>query len=502
MPLLSLRKLFGSVVDSDQGGSHLKMWTIHDKMGFSPGHSVECKNRIEVRDPQDDSLIATVPAVTAEGMQKAVDRAAEGAKIAAETPVHQRISVLYGTADRIASRREEFATLIAREGSKTIREARKEVDRAVETIRISGEEARRIQGETISFDQMPGGENRLGGFYRFPVGLVGAITPFNDPLNLVAHKVGPAVASGNAVIVKPASVTPLSALKLWEVMQEAGLPASVFSVVPGRGTEVGDILVQHRSVRMLSFTGGVDAGREIVRKAGVKKVSMELGSNCPAIVLDDADLSSAVESCISGAFWAAGQNCLKVQRIYIEDSCYPDFLEQFVFCAQQYRVGNKLSEETDMGPLITRREAERVDRWVKEAIKEGATLCCGGKLDGAYYTPTVLTDVPEGSRLEREEVFGPVVCLYPVRDAEEAVQRANRTDFGLQAGVFTRDLDKAFNLVQRLDVGGVMVNDSSDYRIDAMPFGGVKQSGLGREGVRFAIGEMTETKVVCFRLGS
>nr|WP_245920867.1 aldehyde dehydrogenase family protein [Melghirimyces profundicolus] len=471
-------------------------------MGFSPGHSVKCKNRIEVRDPQDDSLIATVPAVTAEGMEKAVKRGGEGAKIAAEMPVHQRVSVLHRSADLVASRREEFATLISREGSKTIREARKEVDRAVETLRISAEEARRIQGETLSFDQMPGSENRAGGWYRFPIGLVGAITPFNDPLNLVAHKVGPAVASGNAVIVKPASFTPLSALKLWEVMQEAGLPSPVFSVVPGRGGEVGDVLVSHPDVRMVSFTGGVDAGREIARKAGIKKLSMELGSNCPAIVLGDADLPAAVESCVSGAFWAAGQNCLKVQRVYIEDSIYADFLERFVSRTRQYRIGDKLSEETDMGPLIHRREAERVDRWVREALDQGATLCCGGERDGAYYSPTVLTDLPEGSCLEREEVFGPVVGLYPVRSAEEAVKRANRSDFGLQAGVFTKNLDQAFGLIRRLEVGGVMVNDSSDYRIDAMPFGGVKQSGLGREGVRFAIGEMTETKVVCFRLGS
>lgn len=277
------------------------MKAIHDKMEFSPGHSVKCKDWIEVRDPQDDSLIATVPAVTPEGMNKAVERAADGAKIAAEMPVHQRVSILHRTADLLSSRKEEFSMVIAREGSKTIREARKEVSRAVETIRISAEEARRIHGETLSFDQMPGSENRVGGWYRVPVGLVAAITPFNDPLNLVAHKVGPAVASGNAVIVKPASVTPLSALKLWEVMQEAGLPSPVFSVVPGRGSEVGDTLVQHPQVRMISFTGGVEAGKKIAGKAGIKKANMELGSNCPAIILGDAgSIHSHPILCIRG----------------------------------------------------------------------------------------------------------------------------------------------------------------------------------------------------------
>jgi glyceraldehyde-3-phosphate dehydrogenase (NADP+) len=415
-------------------------------------------------------------------------------------PVHQRIAILQRAADYIQQHGELYATTIAREGSKTIREARKEVQRCIETLRISAEEARRINGETIPFDQMPGSEHRVGYYYRFPIGIIAAITPFNDPLNLVAHKVGPAIAAGNAIIVKPATLTPLSALLLGEAFHAAGLPPKVLSVLTGYASEIGDLLVTDPAIRMVTFTGGVEAGRQVARKAGLKKLGMELGSNSPVIVLKDADLDDAVENTVSGAFWAAGQNCLGVQRIYVEQAVYDEFAEKFVARTKAYVVGDKLSEATDMGPLITEAEAMRVEQWVNEAVAKGANLLCGGRRQGAFYDPTVLTNVPETCRLYKEEIFGPVVCLYPVANLEEAIARANDVQYGLQAGIFTRDLPKAFEAVYRLDVGGVMVNDSSDYRIDGMPFGGVKDSGLGREGVRFAIQEMTEPKVVCFRL--
>ncbi|RNB84746.1 aldehyde dehydrogenase family protein [Brevibacillus fluminis] len=464
------------------------------------GQWMECEQVIEVRDPKNNSLIDTVPAATAEDMRKAIEAAKEGVKIAAEMPVHERIAVLNRAADSIQRRSEEFATMIAREGSKTIREARKEVRRCVETLRISAEEARRIHGETISFDQMPGSENRIGYFYRFPIGLIAAITPFNDPLNLVAHKVGPAIASGNAIIVKPAEATPISALLLAEAFDEAGLPPKVLSVITGNVSEIGDVLITHPDVRMISFTGGLQAGQEILSKAGLKKIGMELGSNSPVIVLSDADLDEAVEANVSGAFWAAGQNCLGVQRIYVEESIFQEFAAKFIERTLQYRVGDKLSELTDMGPMISERAAIRVEKWVNEAIEKGATLLCGGRRDGAYYMPTVLTNLPSDCTLAEEEVFGPVVTLHPVSDLDAAIQQSNHVNFGLHAGIFTRDLDKAFKAIRHLDVGGVMVNDSTDYRIDGMPFGGVKGSGLGREGVKFAIHEMTEPKVVCFKL--
>jgi glyceraldehyde-3-phosphate dehydrogenase (NADP+) len=315
----------------------------------------------------------------------------------------------------------------------------------------------------------------------------------------VAHKVGPAIAGGNAIIVKPATVTPLSALLLAEAFDRAGLPAKVLSVITGHAGEIGNPLVTHPDVRMVSFTGGLSTGEAIARKAGLKKISMELGSNSPVIVLSDAEIDDAVESTVSGAFWAAGQNCLGVQRVYVEEVIFEEFSKKFVERTREYRVGDKLLEDTDMGPMITEKEAIRVESWVNEALEKGATLLCGGKREGAYYMPTVLTDMPENCTLAKEEVFGPVVTLYPVRNLKEAILKSNSVNYGLQAGIFTRDLEKAFEAIKQMDVGGIMVNDSSDFRIDAMPFGGVKGSGLGREGIKFALQEMTEPKVVCFR---
>jgi glyceraldehyde-3-phosphate dehydrogenase (NADP+) len=470
------------------------------KSMYIGGEWVRRDHVIEVLDPKDNSLIDTVPYASADDMLYAIEKAKEGVQIAAAMPTHQRVSILNKAADLIERREGEFATTIAREGSKTIREARKEVSRCIQTIRISAEEARRIHGETIPFDQMPGNENRVGYYYRFPVGLIAAITPFNDPLNLVAHKVGPAIASGNAIIVKPATVTPLSAIMLAEVLVEAGLPPKVLTVITGRGSEIGDVLVQHEAVRKISFTGGLSSGQHISSKAGLKKIGMELGSNSPVIVLKDANLEDAVESTVSGAFWAAGQNCLGVQRVYIDESIFDQFTDKFVVRSKKYQVGDKLLETTDMGPMITEREAIRVEEWVNEAVNKGAKLLCGGERKGAFYMPTVLANLPKDCILAREEVFGPVVTLYRVPDLETAISESNSVNYGLQAGIFTRDVDKAFQAIHTLDVGGIMVNDSSDYRIDAMPFGGVKGSGLGREGVKFAIQEMTEPKVVCFKL--
>jgi glyceraldehyde-3-phosphate dehydrogenase (NADP+) len=469
---------------------------------FLAGKWVKSDRVIEVRDPQDNSIIDTVPAATSEDMMQCIEEAKDGAKIAASMPVHERMKIVNAAADYIEQNEEKYARTIAREGSKTIREATKEVARAIQTLRISAEEARRIHGETIPFDQSPGSENRIGYYYRFPIGIIGAITPFNDPLNLVAHKVGPAIASGNAIIVKPATVTPLSALLLAEAFAEAGLPPKVLSVITGYGSEIGDALVTHPAIRMITFTGGLNAGEEISRKAGLKKISMELGSNSPVIVLEDADFEDAIESTVSGAFWAAGQNCLGVQRIYIQESIMDEFEKSFVERTNQCRVGDKQSELTDIGPLINEKEAIRVENLVKEAIQKGAIILTGGERNGAFYSPTVLAKVPGGCTIAKEEIFGPVVLLYSVSDLDDAIQQSNDINYGLQAGIFTKNIENAHKAISKMDVGGIMINDSSDYRIDAMPFGGVKNSGLGREGISFSIQEMTEPKVVCFKLSN
>ena len=464
------------------------------------GEWVDRPEKIEVSNPQDGSLIDTVPLATIEDMEAAITAAVAAAATARQMPVHRRMAVLEEAAATMEREHESFARTIAREGIKTIREARKEVTRCIQTIRISAEEARRLNGETISFDQMPGSENRRGFYQREPVGVIGAITPFNDPLNLVAHKVGPALAAGNAIIVKPDSKTPLSALKLARVLDDADLPPGLLQVITGHGSQVGNHLVTDPRVRMISFTGGLDTGLAIMDQVGLKKVGMELGSNSPVIVMADADLEEAVAANVSGAFWAAGQNCLHVQRLLVHEDIYDRFCEQFLERMARYRVGDKLDEETDMGPLINEAAARRVERLVDQAIADGATLLAGGEREGTFYSPTLLENVPDETPLAQEEIYGPVTVLYRFRELDEAIERANDVPYGLQAGIFTRDLGTAFEAASRLECGGVMVNDSTDYRIDAMPFGGVKGSGLGREGIRYALQEMTEPKVICFNL--
>ena len=461
---------------------------------------IDKPEKIEVRNPYDNSFIDTVPRGDTMDVRQAIAMAVEGYQISKKLPVHQRIKILYGVAQIIEKKYDEFVHTIATEGSKTIKEARKEVRRCINTMTISAEEARRIIGETIPFDNMPGSENRVGYYYRFPIGVIAAITPFNDPLNLVAHKLGPAIAGGNAVVLKPATVTPLSALKLGAAFIDAGLPYKILNIVTGYGTEIGETLVTDERVRMVSFTGGCEAGMEITRKAGLKKLGMELGSNSPVIVLHDADLDKAVELIVSGAFWAAGQNCLGVQRILIEDAIYAEFEKRFAVRAGQVKAGYQLDESSDIGPMITEEEARRIEKWVNNAVQQGARLLIGGKRKGSIYEATVLADVPAGCEVDCQEVFAPVVNLYRVNNLDEAIQKANAVPYGLHAGIFTRDINSAFKAIQELEVGGVMVNDSTDYRTDMMPFGGVKNSGLGREGIKFALQEMTEPKVVCFNL--
>ena len=464
------------------------------------GQFVDKDEKIDVLQPFDGSVVDTVPRGTVEDVDKAIAIAQKGYEINRKLPAHKRISILKGTAEMMQKRYDELAETIATEGSKTIKEARKEVGRAINTITISAEEARRIDGETIPFDSAEGSENRRGYYYRFPIGIIGAITPFNDPLNLVAHKLGPAVAGGNSVVCKPATVTPLSALKLGECMLEAGLPGEILSIVTGHGHEIGDALVSDKRIRMISFTGGVEAGERIMSKCGLKKIGMELGSNSPVIVMADSKLDDAVESCVSGSFWAVGQNCIGVQRIYVERPVYDEFRDKFVARTKKYKTGYQLDEDTDMGPMITEGEAKRVIEWVDESKSQGATCLTGGTREGSLVQPTVMENMPNGAKLDCDEVFGPVVSLYPVDSLEEAVERSNAVDYGLLGAIFTENLNSAFYAIYNMDVGGIIVNDSTDYRVDLMPFGGIKNSGLGREGIKYSLMEMTEPKMVCFNL--
>jgi len=453
-------------------------------------------SHIDVLSPFDGRLVGRVPCLGAADVPALLAAARKGVIDSAAMPRHRRARILEEAARRVEADAEAFARLIVAEAGKTLRQAEKEVKRCVNTLKLSAEEARRNAGEVVPFEAYEGSEARQGWFSREPLGLIVAITPYNDPLNLVAHKLGPAIAGGNAVILKPSELAPLSALKLVECLVQAGLPESVVTVATG-GVELGRALVALREVRMISFTGGFVTGESIAREAGLKKLAMDLGGNAPVLVLEDCDLGLTVESCVSGAFWAAGQNCIGTQRILVQRQLYPAFRELFVAQSAALKSGDPASRETDVGPMVNEQAARRTELLVEEALAQGATLLCGHRRDGALYAPTVLEQVGHDSRLWQQEVFAPVVILEPFDDLDQAVALANAPEYSLHAGVFTRDLGTALKLAKRIEAGGVMINDSSDYRFDAMPFGGFKYGSLGREGVRFAYEDMTQPKVVC-----
>jgi acyl-CoA reductase-like NAD-dependent aldehyde dehydrogenase len=452
---------------------------------------------ITVTNPYDGCVLARIPTAKFAEVDLALANAQSASRVSRDLSRAQRGDILDKMATLLESDAEDAARLIVRESGKTIRQARKEVRRTANTLRLSAVEARRLAGEMIPFDSFPGNEGRTGYFTREPLGVIAAITPYNDPLNLVAHKIGPAIAAGNAIVLKPSELAPLSAMRLSDLADAAGLPLGILSVING-GQAVAARLVCDERVRLVSFTGGFETADKIVRTAGAKRYTMELGGNAPIIVMADCDLAAAVESSVSGAFWAAGQNCIGVQRILVETSLMESFTEAFVDRTRRLVVGNPMREDTDMGPMIGAEHAHRVLDLVGQAVREGAVLLTGGTSKGNCVDPTVLTNVPRSSALFREEVFGPVVMIEPVADIEAALACANDCDVGLHAAIFTRGLDDALQAAKRLEAGGVMINDSSDFRLDAMPFGGFKKSSIGREGVRFAVEEMSQTKVVMF----
>jgi len=456
---------------------------------------------IDVCSPFDGRLIGTVPRLEACAVPYLLQQARQGVSDCAALPRYQRARILERAALNIERDAEHFARLIVDEAGKTLKQAQKEVKRCINTLKLSAEEAKRNAGEVLPFDAYEGSESRQGWFSREPLGLILAITPYNDPLNLVAHKLGPAIAGGNGVILKPSELAPLSAIKLVDYLRDAGLPTSVVTLATG-GADLGKALVEAREVRMVSFTGGFVTGEQIARSAGLKKLAMDLGGNAPVIVMADCDLAATVDSCVSGAFWAAGQNCIGTQRLLVQASIYEAFREAFVRLAREQVSGDPLASSTDIGPMISLQAAQNAQKVVDEALQQGARLLCGHQRRGSCYAATVLENVDHGSRLWQDEVFAPVVVLQPFDDLDQAIALANQPEYSLHAGIFTNDLRIAMDAARRIEAGGVMINDSSDYRFDAMPFGGFKYGSLGREGVRFAYEEMTQPKVVCLnRLG-
>ncbi|WP_225025921.1 aldehyde dehydrogenase family protein [Xinfangfangia pollutisoli] len=451
---------------------------------------------IAVLNPYDGRLLARLPETPAADVARLLDRARQGAAAARALPRHRRAEILDRAAAQIGSEADAFARRITAEAGKTLRQARKEVARCINTLTLAAGEARRGGGEVLPFDAQPGSEGRMGWFTREPLGILVAITPYNDPLNLVAHKLGPAIATGNAVILKPSELAPLSALALVETLVAAGLPETVITPALG-GADLGAALVAAREVRMVSFTGGFRTGEAIARQAGLKRLAMDLGGNAPVIVMADADLDKAVAACLSGAFWAAGQNCVGTQRILVEAPLWPAFRKAFAEGAAALSCGDPALETTDLGPMITEAAAARAEALVAQAVAAGAKLLAGGRRQGTLLAPTVLEQVPQTCALWHEEIFAPVVVLEPFEGFDAAIARANALDYGLHAGIFTRNLDCALEAADRIAASGVMINDSSDYRMDAMPFGGFGYGSMGREGLRFACEEMTQTKVIC-----
>ncbi len=455
--------------------------------------------KISIKNPYDGSIIDEIDTSSREDVERDIEKLTSGQKNYKRLSSYKRYEILKKTSEIIAGQSEPFARTIALESGKTIKEARGEVDRAIQTFLLSAEEAKRISGETIPYDGVPSGEGKKGFYIRVPVGIVGAITPFNFPLNLVAHKVAPALAAGNAVILKPSTKTPLTAILLKNALFEAGLPQDVFSCVIGHGKEIGEYIASDEEIRVLSFTGSLDAAERITRIAGMKKVLIEAGSNSACVVMGDADIEMAAERIVKGGYAVAGQVCISVQRVFVEENVWDRFLSTVIPIVKGLKMGNQMDEETDMGPMITKEARDRVISFIGEAKKKGADVLCGGKSFGdTFLEPTVITNADESSRVMSEELFGPVIVVNRFKGIDEAIQRVNGTKYGLQAGIFTNNLDVAMRAIEGFDVGGVVIGDVPTYRADVMPYGGVKKSGLGREGPKFAIEEYTEIKAVVF----
>lgn len=452
---------------------------------------------ITVRSPYDDSVIGTIPAMTAADVHAAV-ATAKKALHTSPLPLWKRADILDKAAQRLAARRDEFAEIIAKEAAKPIKTARVEAERAVGTFQFAAAEARKLGGEMIPLDAIPSGEGKLGFTLRVPIGVVGAIAPFNFPLNLVAHKLGPAIAAGCPVVLKPASQTPFSSLRLAEMLvQECGLPADYLQVVTGGGGTVGNALVDHPDVALITFTGSPEVGWAIRARAPRKRVGLELGNNAPCIIAADGDWSTAAAKIKVAGFSHAGQSCISTQRVFVHSSLAQRFTEALVAHVESLVVGDPMDEVTDVSALISAGERDRVAEWVAEAEAQGATVATGGSIDPmGVLRPTVITGATHDMKVCALEVFGPVVTVTEFDDVDEALRLANDSRYGLQASIFTADISTALKAVRTLDFGGVLVNEVPTWRADQQPYGGLRDSGNTREGPAFSVKEMTEIRMV------
>ncbi len=432
---------------------------------------------------------------TPEQYEEAVQAAVRAFEVTRKLPAYERGRILRGISAGITARREELGALISAEAGKPIRDALVEVDRAVLTFRLGAEEAERMTGEVIPLDLLPSSRDRVGITRRFPIGPIAAISPFNFPLNLAAHKVAPAIASGNPIVLKPPSKDPLVMLAVAEIIDSVGVPPGMVSVLP-MSRELGDRMVSDERFKLLTFTGSPSVGWRMKERAGKKKVVLELGGNAGVIVDRTANLDWAVKRCVTGAFAYSGQVCISVQRMFVHEDIWDEFMARFVAAAAALKVGDPADPTTDVGPMVDAKAASRTQQWVDEARALGGEILLGGTADGTFFPPTVITNVPFHAQVCSNEAFAPIVVAFRFSDMDEAIRSVNDSFFGLQTGVFTNDLAAAWSSFGELEVGGVIVNDVPTYRIDHMPYGGVKDSGLGREGIRWAIEDMTEIRIM------
>lgn len=461
------------------------------------GERVKKDNVVKVINPYNNHVVEQLSLSEEKDVAKAIEVAATGFKILKDMPAGKRVTILENASNIIGGRKEEFATVISMESGKTIKEARGEVERTINTLKLSASAATRLTGETVRFDL--GGPSKKVGFYtRVPLGIVAAITPFNFPLNLSCHKIAPAIAAGNSVIHKPATKTPLSGIKLAEVLIEAGLPKEGISVLVGSGSEIGMALVKSSNIRKISFTGSLEVGEIISANCGMKRVTMELGSNSAAVVFKDAPLNYVAKKVRKGGYTLAGQVCISIQRVYVEEDVAEEFLRELSLEVGQIKYGDPLLEETEMGPMIDEAAIHKAEKFCKDAVQHNGILILGGKREGSFFLPTITFDVSEDALLIQEEAFAPIVAVNKFRTVDEVIEKVNNTKYGLQAGVFTKDISKALECAQRIEAGAVLINEFPTFRVDNMPYGGTKGSGIGREGPDFAIREMTEEKLIIF----
>jgi len=467
---------------------------------FIAGKWIDKPEKIEIKNPYDGSVIDTVPKADASDVEQALAGAVEGARLMREMPAYDRYRILRKASDLLRARQQELGRLLSQEEGKILKEGVGEVARAAETLELSGEEAKRLYSEVLPLDAASNGGSRFGFTLRVPCGVVVAITPFNFPINLPCHKVGPALAAGNSVILKPASDTPLIALRLVEILLEAGTPPEAISCITGSGGSLGDALCADHRVRKISFTGSREIGERITKVAGIKRVTLELGSNSPLIIMDDADLEKAAEAAVATGYANAGQVCISAQRVIAAQPVYQDLLDVLKPKVAALTAGDQLQESTHMGPMIREADAERVESWIGEAVQGGAKLLTGGGRRGTLHEPTLLADVHPDMKVSRQELFGPAIAVTEASSIDEAIRLANDTRYGLSAGIFTSSLERALQFARQVDSGNLHINWGPQWRADLIPYGGLKDSGLGKEGPKYAVEEMTEVKTVIVHL--